>query len=169
MALIHFWFGFDGGMVDFVDIILNAINSQMFWFSTVCTLIKSNCVHHTQHSSTPFPLCWVRSEPGTADVAACMCVCMHLFECHPSSISIHTLLCKSCFSLSFLLFLSPLPGSWHLAFKKAKTKKTTTKKKPRPSLRTTPPSRPSVCLSTCSNYISLLVCLYVLYMHGCEP
>ncbi|MEQ2223587.1 hypothetical protein ILYODFUR_038162 [Ilyodon furcidens] len=37
----------------------------------------------------------------------------------------------------------------------------------RPSLRTTPPKRPSVCLSTCSNYTSLLFCLYVqniLYM-----
>lgn len=152
-------------MLDFVDIILNAINSQMFWFSTVCTLIKSNCVHHTQHSFTPFPLCWVRSEPGTADVALCMCVWMRLLECHPSSISIHTLLCKSCFSLSFLLFLSPLPGSILKSKKKQQPKKT----KKRPSLRTTPTSRPSVCLSTCSNYISLLVCLYVLYMHGCEP
>lgn len=154
-------------MLDFVDIILNAINSQMFWFSTVCTLIKSNCVHHTQHSFTPFPLCWVRSEPGTADVALCMCVWMRLLECHPSSISIHTLLCKSCFSPILPSF--PLSSPWELTSSILKSKKKTTTKKKRPSLRTTPPSRPSVCLSTCSNYISLLVCLYVLYMHGCEP
>ncbi|MEQ2295360.1 hypothetical protein AMECASPLE_013462 [Ameca splendens] len=104
--------------------------------------------HHTQGTTLIHP---ISSLFGPIRVSAelCMCARMCLFKCHPFSISIniHTLLCKICFSY-------PFPPVYLLHLK-------------RPSLRTTPPKRPSVCLSTCSNYTSLLFCLYVqniLYM-----
>lgn len=111
------------------------------------SLIKSNCIHHTQHSAlTLFPLCLVPSEPGRADVGLCICVCVCLFRCHPSSISIHALLCKSCFSCPFF-FPSPLLQTSSVL------------KTPISEDHPTQ-SRPSVCLNTCSNYTSLFARTY---------
>lgn len=85
-----------------------------------------------------------------------MCTRMCLCKCHPSSVSIHTLLCKPCFSCpSFFPFLSSPQEQRRHRFLK------------RPSLRGPPHPAGQVCVRAHALITHLFVCLHAHNMHVC--